>query len=173
MVVSQRRNAAMVQASIAQLAGATVPQLQAILQQPNMANHTLTACMAMPRAGLLKGLYAANRWGSLHGCNEVMASSVIAMLAYKQQNPAEAPADIIQWMGSPGDRCAQGPASLLLIFAHGPMLHAETAWRPPTHARATAGGQAMCCTDPRASTWNSASAPVSTGRSRHEAVAMR
>jgi hypothetical protein len=117
MVVSQRRNAAMVQASIAQLPGATVPQLQAILQQANMANHPPTACTAMPRAGLKKALYAANRWGSLAGCIEVRASNVTAMLEYKQQNPADTPADIRLLFGGPGDRCAQGQPDGL-ITAH-------------------------------------------------------
>ncbi len=94
----------MAAASIAQLAGATVPQLQAILQQPNMNPHPAATCTAMARAGLLKSLYAANRVGSLVGCFYVRASSVVAMLEYKQQNPAETPADIIRWMGSPGAR---------------------------------------------------------------------
>ncbi len=64
----------MVAASVAQLAGATVPQLQAILQQPNMNPNPAAACTAMQQ--------------------------------YKQQNPAETPADIIRWMGTPADKCA-------------------------------------------------------------------
>jgi hypothetical protein len=48
----------------------------------------------MPKAGLIKGLYAANRWGSMAACTEVRASNALAMLEYKQQNPADTPAAI-------------------------------------------------------------------------------